>query len=85
MRLEQKEAADFDAAMKSGDPDVRAFAERFLPQFNEQSLLAQKITGIGAKPAPAPSPGASPAPGAKPTASPAASPAFRGKPAQRGK
>jgi putative membrane protein len=83
VRIEQKEAADFDAAMKSGDADVRAFAERFLPQFKEQSLLAQKIAGIGAKPTP--SPGATPAasPAAKSAASPAASPAFRGKPPTR--
>lgn len=56
VRLQQMEVADFESAAESSDPDVKAFAVKFLPQLREQFLLAKKIGAMAARPSPTAAP-----------------------------
>ena len=56
IRLQQVEVADFESAAESSDPDVNAFARKFLPQLREQFLLAKKIGAMAARPSPTAAP-----------------------------
>jgi putative membrane protein len=44
-----EEAADFENAALSRDPDVKAFAVKFLPQMREQLVLMKRLTAPPAK------------------------------------